>query len=289
MSPNLLPHGPLVTTEIPIVAALMTAMSLFFWMFLRTGDRRALRRKCGAGGAGIFSCKFTAVVAPPIFGILWMISRWIDGGGRMDRVALRVAAGMAAFVAIMGATDLIITGGAMLPISEQAGNHPSFAGRLGPAAVHWIGRAIETPIPQDWAGFVRQTIMQRSGGPSYLFGQVRESGWRYYYLVALAVKVPLILFLAHRGPPVGPGAADSLGRARLDPPGRRSRVPGLRIARVVAQPGRPVHAADRSPGHRLDLGTCRGEEMAEPADAWGGLAAQAVAVASIPPLRTLIF
>ena len=37
--------------------------------------------------------------------------------------------------------------------------------------------------------------MQKSGAPSYLFGEIRETGWRHYYLVTLAVKVPLAFWL----------------------------------------------------------------------------------------------
>ena len=197
MSPNLLAHGPLVTTETPILAA-MTGMTLLFWIFLRSGDRRAFVASAIVGGLA-FSCKFTAAVVPPIFALLWLIRRWEAGDRRVPRMALSIAGGMAVYGAIMGLSDVVITGGSMLPISERSGNHPSFAGRLGPAAERWLSRAIETPIPQDWAGFVRQTVMQKSGGAAYLFGEVREMGWRHYYLVALAVKVPLAFWLVMAG------------------------------------------------------------------------------------------
>ena len=36
---------------------------------------------------------------------------------------------------------------------------------------------------------------QAIGGASYLFGERRMNGWWYYYLVALAVKVPLGFWL----------------------------------------------------------------------------------------------
>ena len=52
LSPNLLAHGPLVTMEMPILAA-MTGMMLLFWVFLRTGDRRAFVASAVAGRAGV--------------------------------------------------------------------------------------------------------------------------------------------------------------------------------------------------------------------------------------------
>ena len=49
--------------------------------------------------------------------------------------------------------------------------------------------------PQDWVGFATQLRHQRNGGPSYLLGEVRKTGWTHYYLVAIAVKVPLAFWL----------------------------------------------------------------------------------------------
>ena len=62
---------------------------------------------------------------------------------------------------------------------------------LGPI----VARIYETPIPQDWVGFATQMHHQLSGGPSYLLGQTRMTGWWYYYLLAAAVKVPLSFWL----------------------------------------------------------------------------------------------
>ena len=123
----------------------------------------------------------------------------------------------------MGLADVIVTGGAMLPISAQTGrtSRASTASSVR-ALSRSVGRLIETPIPQDWVGFVRQATLQKSGAPSYLFGEIRETGWRHYYLVTLAVKVPLAfwLILTLRAAPAPP---DPVSRTRLGPPGRRGR------------------------------------------------------------------
>lgn len=285
ISPNLLAHGSLVTMETPILVA-MTAMALLFWQFLRTGDRRAFLASAVLGGLA-FSCKFTAVVAPPIFGLLWMIGRWKDGDRRPGRLALRVAGGMAVYAAIMGLSDVILTGGALLPISERTAGHPSIAGKLGPRAERLITRAIETPIPQDWAGFIRQTILQKSGGPSYLFGQVREKGWRYYYLVAMAVKVPLTFWLIL--------AVRAVMARRIPSAGRDWVLPAAAAAFVAfASLG-----STRNLGVRYMLpvaplvivwisGLAEGMRWTRRL-AWAGLAAQAIAVASIHPYELSYF
>ncbi len=193
LSPNLLAHGCLATMETPIVAG--TAGTIFlFWIFLRTRSRLAFLGSAIVCGVA-WSCKFTAVVLPPILALLWSLARWRDGDRRPPRLAARVAGGMLIFAATMAITDLAITGCAMLPASERVGWHPSFDGRYGPIIGPLFTRVAETPIPQDLAAFIRQVHLQRSGAPSYLFGETRQTGWRYYYLVALAVKVPLLFWL----------------------------------------------------------------------------------------------
>jgi hypothetical protein len=189
LSPNLLAHGALITMETPIVAA-MTGLVWLFWFLLQSGDRRAFFASAVLGGLAL-SCKFTAVLALPILGLLWFLNRWWEGDRRFVRIVLTVTGGMIAFATIMAVSNIVVTGGALLPISERTGTHPSIDGKLGPGLSGWIGRLVETPIPQDWVGFARQVQLQHSGAPSYLLGERRDKGWVIYYLVALAVKVPL--------------------------------------------------------------------------------------------------
>jgi hypothetical protein len=285
MSPNLLAHGPLVTQEMPIVA-LMTGMALAFWIFLRNGDRRAFVASAVVGGLA-FSCKYTAAVALPIFGLMWLIRRWEDGERRLPRMVLAVGAGMTAYAAIMGLSNVVVTGGAASPLSERRGDHPILAGRLGPTAERWLVRAIETPIPQDCAGFVRQAIMQSAGGAAYLFGEVREMGWRHYYLVALAVKVPLALWLVMT-------ARAALAR-RIPSAGRSWMLPATSVAFVALA----SLASTRNLGVRYMLpiaplaivwisALAEGNPWARRL-IWSGLAAQAIAVVSIHPYELSYF
>ena len=94
---------------------------------------------------------------------------------------------MIAFLCVMLSVDWLVCGFATLPLSERVGEHPSVSSSLG--------RWLEIPLPQDWVGFLVQLRHQRSGGPSYLLGERRLSGWWWYYPVALAVKVPLGLLV----------------------------------------------------------------------------------------------
>jgi hypothetical protein len=116
---------------------------------------------------------------------------------------------MVAFVGLMVVSNLIVTGFATIPLSEREGDHPILTGRLPASLETWAGKVFATSFPQDWVGFATQVLHQRNGGPSYLLGERRMTGWRHYYLVALAVKVPLAFWtlfaartVARRLPPV---------------------------------------------------------------------------------------
>ena len=195
LSPNLIAHGSLATMEMPLVASTAVLYALF-WKFLATGKPAwflAAAVTCGLA----WSCKFTAILYPPILALGWWFDRRDprEGFGPALRIALRVMAGMSAFVLIAIFADFAITGFALMPLSPTRSEHPSLIRLFGE---HWGGRLAllyETPLPQDWVGFAVQLHHQASGGPSYLFGETRMRGWWYYYFVAIAVKVPLT-FLA---------------------------------------------------------------------------------------------
>jgi Dolichyl-phosphate-mannose-protein mannosyltransferase len=180
LSPNLLAHGSLMTMEMPLIAATVGVFFLF-WSFLTQRERKGFVASAVVAGLA-FSCKFTAVVYPPILGLVWAIDLWRRGERRVPRIARTVGLGMVGYVAIMMAMDWAVTGFAVLRASARTGYHPSAPG---------LGWLLERQFPQDWVGFATQLRHQRNGGPSYLLGQRRMTGWWYYYPVALAVKVPL--------------------------------------------------------------------------------------------------
>ena len=199
MSPNLLAHGALSTMETPILAA-SAAMMFSFTRFLQTGRRRFLWGTAAVGGLA-FSCKFTTVLIPPILGVIWGIDRWRarDQLASPSKQALKtlqvVGVGMIQFAAIMVLTNLVVTGFAVIPLSPRTGSHPILSGRLPAPLSQWVSEAMEASYPQDWVAFATQMSFQRNGGPSYLFGERRSTGWWYYYLVTLSVKVPLAFWL----------------------------------------------------------------------------------------------
>ncbi len=264
----------------------MTGMTLLFWVFLRTGDRRAFVASAILGGLA-FSCKFTAVVAPPIFAMLWCLARWRDGDRRPVRLVMTVAAGILSFTAVMAMSDVLITGGAMLPMSPRTGAHPSFDGKFGPTIGGLLERIAESSFPQDWVGFGRQAIMQRSGATGYLLGELRDTGWRYYFLVALAVKVPLTFWLVL--------AARAAFARRVRSSGRDWVLPVAAVAYLIVA----SFGSTRNLGFRYllpiaPLAIVWISGLAESTKwprrlAYAGVVAQAVAIASIHPYELSYF
>jgi 4-amino-4-deoxy-L-arabinose transferase-like glycosyltransferase len=214
LSPNLIAHGSLVTMELPLLAC-TTGMFFLFWRFLETGRRRWLWASAVLGGLA-FSCKYTTVLIPPILAVVW----W-TGGLRSRRTALirmvrEFVLGAITYVIIMILANLAFTGFALLPLSTTRGEHPTIETRYGRSVEAWISRLYETPIPQDWVGFAAQTHHQITGGSSYLLGERRRRGWSYYYLIALAVKVPLGFWLLLAGRLALPVPAKDENRPRDD-------------------------------------------------------------------------
>src|SRR5262249_40943311 len=157
--------------------AATTGMFFLFWKFLRTGDRKCFWASAALGGLA-WSCKFTTVLVPPILGLVWWVERLRGGDRGAVRVALAVVGRMAGFVAATFVANAALTGFETLPLSTTSGiGHPSLDAQFGPTRARWLGWVVETPIPQDWVGFTKQVWHQRSGGPSYLCGERRATGW----------------------------------------------------------------------------------------------------------------
>jgi len=285
LSPNILAHGPLATMETPILAA-TAGVSWLFWSFLQTGRRRFFW--ASAVGAGLaFSLKFTAVLLPPLFALVWWVDRYRGGETGVARLSRRVALGMAGFGLAMLLTDWAIGGFAAIPPSERVGVHPSFEGHFGPAGDRVVARLLETPMPQDWVAFATQVRLQRSGGPSYLLGERRMRGWWYYYFVALAAKAPLALAWVTGVRSTCGRPSRSAGRAWILPT-----MVGAFLAIAAAGSSRNYGVRYLLPAAPLAIVWISGAAESSRLGRWGawaGLAGFAWAVASIHPHELTYF
>ena len=202
LGPNLLAHGSLITMECPLWV---------FWTLSFIGISDYISRRSyktfalGSIFAGIaFSMKFTAVLIPFLFLATLWIKVSIDSCDNLVkfefrnwlRSLIRSCKTFTVFVILMIVTNLILTGVATIPLSEQKGEHPWLLKTFSPEMASYLASLLEMSFPVDWVGFLTQLRHQSSGGPGYLFGEISNTGWRWYYLVALLVKVPVAILAA---------------------------------------------------------------------------------------------
>jgi hypothetical protein len=207
-SPTVLAFAQLVVPDVPASVAGLAA-TYAFWRYLRgPSGERALLAGFQLGIAQL--TKFTLLVLYgvwPLLGLLWLVG---PEGAALRRAGWRKLAGHGLIVVL--ASLYVINGGYSFKGSfKQLGDYPFVSRLFGGAPPDgqpryigglygnrfrdtWLDHMI-VPLPAD---FVRGIDVQRvdfeKGFNSYLAGEWRregEGGWWYYYLYALAAKVPL--------------------------------------------------------------------------------------------------
>ncbi len=162
LSPNVLAHARLVTTDLAVAFFLLLAMyCLHLYLKQPTLARLAL---AGAVAGLTLASKFSAVVVVPVVLVVLLAGPPASGPERGLRSALVAFAGM--------------MGVALLTLSATYG------------FVH---------LPVYFAGLAGVFTTVTGGTESYLLGRYSENGWWYYYPVTMAIKTPvpaLLLFAA---------------------------------------------------------------------------------------------
>ena len=250
--------------------------------------------ECTAQAGLAFSCKFTAIVFPPILGgRLVACARGKRERTVRCRMTWTVSSRMAAFVVLMLLTNLAITGFARISAQYEPGTAPQSREmararrRLTQLAGSTKRRCRKTGSASPRRCTTRPLAARATSGAND-----GSKGWWYYYFVALAVKVPigfwllvvarLALDVSRRkegsiGSPTGPGPraakpgrtarATRAGVCRHAPAGRIERqaapagVPPLlddHGHRIVAQLRHSLSAAAGATGHRVGVGPGRG-------------------------------
>jgi Dolichyl-phosphate-mannose-protein mannosyltransferase len=171
MLPAVLANAGLATTDMALTATLGAA----FFAMLVWAERPTMAMSVlfGLAGALAILSKFSSLpffAAAALVLLIWHL--WADrpGAGAFWRT-LRARIPPAAVAAAVG--FLVIWAGYRFAFGE----------------VHSLG--ISLPAPHLYSGIHAVIEHNAKGHPSYLLGQFSESGFWYYYPVALAVKTPL--------------------------------------------------------------------------------------------------
>ncbi|HEY7428721.1 MAG TPA: glycosyltransferase family 39 protein [Gemmataceae bacterium] len=189
--PNILAHAQLVTPDMPATVAGLAA-TYTFWCYLRRGTwRAALLAGLLLGVAQL--TKFTLLVLYPVWALLGLLYGLDANNHAWRAVPPRVRAAQGLCIVLLSL--LVLNAGYAFDGSGTPLDEYQFVSRLFngmPAEEAWL-TAILVPLPKD---YLRGLDLQRRDfegrmPPSFLAGEWRQGGWWYYYLYALAVKVPL--------------------------------------------------------------------------------------------------
>lgn len=199
--PNIIAHGQLITCD-AAAAAFGVAACYTFWRWLKSPTWwNTISSGLVLGLAEL--TKQTLVVFFPLWPLLWLVYRWPDRRGMIRKDWLRefgmlclrlmialyvinLGYGFEGSFARLGDFQFVSQSFTGIPNADEArygGNR--FAGsRLG---------GVPVPLPKNYLIGIdlQRKDFESYGHKFYLGGVWSETGWWYYYLYALAVKVPL--------------------------------------------------------------------------------------------------
>ena len=178
LSPNVIAHASLATTDVAFALAFVLTIAALIAYFERRSMPRSLVLATALGSA--LATKYSAVVFLPIVAILLAL-RWRDRRWTTD-------------FAFLGGSIVVAWawhGWATAPLFAGGGTGASLIRQ----AFEWTGqgsalaeRISHLPVPIMWRGVAAQAFLERAGQESFLFGQVSQDGWWYFFPVALAMK-----------------------------------------------------------------------------------------------------
>lgn len=214
-SPNILAHASLITTDAH-ATSLSIAASYAFWKWLKNPIwGQALLAGIVLGVAEL--AKTTLLILFPLWPLLWILYRSLEWPRINAKACLREG-GMLLAQIVVALGVLNLGYGCQDSFRELKDYHfvsRLFSGQVTPADItvtnapssnlpkpdnrfvdSWLGK-IPMPFPSPYiAGIdIQQRDFEIYDLPSYLHGEFRDTGWWYYYIYALAIKVPLATWL----------------------------------------------------------------------------------------------
>jgi hypothetical protein len=234
--PPVLGHGALASLDVAAAATILLALyTLQRWICsARLGDAALFGLAAGVAVA----TKFSAVpfIALSLIGVsvVGLILRYAPARTRgtdvvkADADVFRGSANLRAWIAGLALAALTTLVPIFLVYGPRAANPAGVALRFNwavsyllqrPGLDHALGALLShLPLPRELTDLVNGVVAVEahndSGHRSYLLGEVRLTGWWYFYLVALAVKTPIPLLAA--GVP-GLGYLAARGWRRAEP------------------------------------------------------------------------
>jgi 4-amino-4-deoxy-L-arabinose transferase-like glycosyltransferase len=211
LTPTVLAHAGLATTDVPAIATLLALIYGFTRWLERLGapgdDRRSVL-VLGVLGAIALLTKFSSLLFFPAAALPIAAAWWGAGRNGLTPGRALAAAGRGTALALLAAVP-IVWAAYRFSVGDAPGGVPTLA-------------------PELFEGIRDVVKHNRSGHRAYLLGMTGQEGWWYFFPVALAVKAPLGLLLLGVG-----GAAASLVAARRTTDWRMA-APALAAAAILA-------------------------------------------------------
>jgi hypothetical protein len=191
--PNLLAHGPLITPDIYLTAAMIGALWAFDGLLRRPGWMTGLALGVAFGAASL--AKFTGLFLFVIFPLLLLVFQLADRRRRPPRApavswgCIWLAAGGAAFMGL-----LVINLGYLFSGSFARLDRFPFTTRPFQLVQQALPGFLPMPLPYPFVKAM-DTQLAEAGYSAYLLGEFNATGFRHYYLVGLLVKTPIPVLL----------------------------------------------------------------------------------------------
>jgi hypothetical protein len=198
-SPVVLAHGGLATTDMAATATITAALLALVNLLERATYFRFALLGALVGFAAL--SKFSALLFLPSSGlalILWRCLLKKDGMRKIiEGSQFRFGRGLA--LAVL-ALVLVVWAGYRWSVGSvtdaAARPHPTLDRLFGTAGTlhNWAYSVAESPwvpAPALFQGLAMARQKDINGHKSYLLGQIRQTGWWYFFPVALAVKTPI--------------------------------------------------------------------------------------------------
>jgi hypothetical protein len=214
--PPVLAHAGIATTDIAVTATVtLAAYCLTLWL-----DRPTSMRSLAVGltfGLALLS-KFSALLFLPAAAVAIALcrrgdSRTAETSPAPNR-AVRLRLTYAAALLTVWAGYRFAVGPLVMPDARTSPAIPTAT-----SALDRLARANVFPAPALFEGLGQLVAKNRAGHKSYLLGEVRTTGWWYFFPVTLAVKTPLPFLLLTGAGVVAAALASSRAdrRRRLEP------------------------------------------------------------------------
>jgi len=202
LSPNILAHARLVTTDFPATALAFIAM-YHFWSFSRQpGVKRAIAAGFFSGLA--FATKYNTlfILLPMATWALWALVSTIRSkpvAGQPGRLVVGLlTVGAVAYITIWGVYGFHFRSPLYQKHMTQSAiyfwekNQPSFP--LLASAMDSCRQA--RILPESYLyGLCRLLGRAQEGHLAYLMGQISQTGWWYYFILAFLFKTPVSTLL----------------------------------------------------------------------------------------------